>query len=110
MKRRLITALLALTLALPLSAPALASQIGGRLLPAIRSGSGFPDTDGTVWAEAVEPVYETGLMDGWYQGDFLPQSDGNGRPVLLQHLGNAAAHRAEAQYRDLCHACALSPP
>lgn len=72
MKRRLITALLALTLALPLSAPALASQIGGRLLPAIRSGSGFPDTDGTVWAEAVEPVYETGLMDGWYQGDFRP--------------------------------------
>lgn len=71
-KRRLLTALLTLTMALSLLSPALAIQEDGQLLPAIRSGSGFPDTDGTVWAEAVTTVYETGLMDGWYQGDFLP--------------------------------------
>ena len=44
------------------------------------------------------------------QGDLLPQPGGDGRPVLLQHPGDAAAHCAEAQYRDLCHTRALSPP
>ena len=45
-----------------------------------------------------------------FQGDLLPQPGGDGLPVLLQHPGDAAAHRAEAQYRDLCHGSALSPP
>lgn len=83
MKRiRSVALALAAVMMLAAAAPA-AGAADQTLLPAVREWSGFSDTNG-VWCEAnVRLCYETGLLQGWSDGTFRPESTLTGGQVLM---------------------------
>lgn len=71
---------LAAAMILTVTVPAAGTQ---ELLPAVRTWSGFSDTEGTWCEPNVRLCYETGLLQGWSDGTYRPEATLSGGQVLM---------------------------